>query len=520
MTYRIATFAFALAIPLIVSACGGGDDEESTETGGGTAGTGGGAGGGGAAGKGGANVAGKGGAGAAGAGAGGASGNGGAGTAGASGAAGGKGGASGSAGAGGTAGNTSAGAGGSAGNTSAGAGGSAGNPSAGAGGSAGNTSAGAGGSAGTAGASGNAGASGGTGGTGTGRGPACTSFPDVGLTVVATGLSNPIHAATEPADASRLYALEKGGKIKLFKGAPSPSIDFLSLTVAQDEEGGLHSIAFHPDYAQNGRFFVQYTSDYQTSNVVEYARSPGDPDKATPTPVKTWLTVKADGGHHYGGQLAFGPDGALYSSHGDHGDQSIDTGHVSQQDGTHLGKIVRIDLASGDVSHAHKGLRNPWRFSFDRLTGDIFIGDVGASTWEEIDWAPAGQSVNFGWPILEGPECYGGGNGCAKPASYQAPIVVHPGYTMSGKNLPFNSISGGFLYRGTAIPCMVGWYVYGDFGTARVHATSRQNGAWITPVDIKANLGWSGAVSSFGEDANGEILIVSFGGGTVSRIVP
>jgi len=287
-------------------------------------------------------------------------------------------------------------------------------------------------------------------------------------------------------------------------------------------ERGLLGLAFHPDYADNGRFFVNYTNVDGDTEVVELARS-GDPDVASPETVRTFFVVEQPFANHNGGMLAFGPDGYLYVGLGD-GGAGGDPQDNAQSLDTKLGKLLRMDvdaypepppgnLAGGDPDLWAFGLRNPWRFSFDRATGDLYIADVGQNALEEINVAPAGQGgLNYGWRIMEGSQCFQPETGCDMDG-LTLPVVEY------GRDVGC-SVTGGYVYRGDALPGLEGRYLYGDFCSNRVFSFRWEAGAVRDDVELTTELDPDGQIqglTSFGEDAAGELYVVSRSG-SVFRI--
>jgi glucose/arabinose dehydrogenase len=374
----------------------------------------------------------------------------------------------------------------------------------------------------------------GAGGSGTGGGMAATCppppsgpIPALKLTPVATGLSSPIFAGSAPDDDTRLFVIEQPGRIRVVKSGTLLDEAFLDVSalVSCCGEQGLLGVAFHPDYAQNGRFFIDYTNTDGDTVVAEYARSANDPDKAAPAEVKQLFTVGQPFANHNGGNLVFGPDGLLYIGMGDGGSGGDPMGN-GQNISVPLGKLLRIDvdtyptpppnnLPGGDPRVWDYGLRNPWRFSFDRCTGDLYIGDVGQNAWEEIDVEPAGQGhKNYGWNVTEGTHCYEPMSGC-DTSGITLPVAEYP--HENGEC----SVTGGFVYRGTKIPNLVGTYLYGDYCSGRIRTLTWKDGAVTSQGDLTDDLDSQaqvGFLSSFGQDAAGELYVLSHGKGTVFRI--
>ncbi len=353
------------------------------------------------------------------------------------------------------------------------------------------------------------------------------------LAVVAGGLASPVHV-TAPVGDDRLFIVEKGGVIEVVDGGAVLGTPFLDISskVINSGERGMLSMAFHPDYAANGRFFVYYSSPEipaecggpatcdHTSVVAEYAVS-GDPNVASTTE-KVILEVGQPYSNHNGGQIAFGPDGMLYIGFGD-GGSGNDPQNNGQDPSNFLGSIVRIDVdgaapyvvpADNPVIAGAKpgtfayGLRNPWRFSFDGET--VFIGDVGQGEIEEIDALPLDEAAgaNFGWRRFEGTSCTGLGS-CAT-SGLTFPVLEYD----HGDGC---SVSGGVVYRGDAIPQMDGHYFYADYCSSWIKSFRLVGGSATEVTDWTSTLGNVASIVSFGTDSAGNVYIVSIGG-TVYRI--
>ena len=352
----------------------------------------------------------------------------------------------------------------------------------------------------------------------------------VTLQEVATGLAFPLYLTSPPGD-SRLFIVEKGGAIRIVKDGsllPSPFLD-LSSKVSGGSEQGLLGLAFDPGYATNGRFIVHYTDLNGNTMVSAYRVSTTNPDQADPATETILLTVEQPFANHNGGQILFGPDGMLYLGLGDGGGGG-DPGGRGQSLADLLGDILRVDVSSGAsytvppdnpfVGQAGArpevwsyGLRNPWRFNFDAATGDLYIADVGQNVWEEVDVvaasAGAGRGANFGWNIMEGRHCYAS-PGC-DTTQFTLPVLE---YTHSVGC----SITGGYVYRGAAVPALQGHYFYADFCSGWVRSFRMQDGHAVEPYQWPT-LAPGGSVTSFGLDAAGEMYIV-IAEGRVFRIVP
>ncbi len=359
----------------------------------------------------------------------------------------------------------------------------------------------------------------------------CNSFtgidlpdlPEIVLTQVVEGLDQPTGLTSPPGD-SRLFVTEQSGRIRIIEDEvllESPFLDLSALTEAQGEQG-LLGLAFHPDYASNGRFFVSYTDvPIGDVRIVEYQVG-ADPRVANPSSASEILFIRQPGGVHNGGHLEFGPDGMLYIGTGDGGGAYDPFGNG--QDVTTLhGGILRLDVSipgeasippdnpfAGSPEEGAEelwawGLRNPWRFSFDFPSNRLYIADVGQNQWEEMNVIPADQSgANFGWSIMEGPECVDSEN-CDLPDD-----LVHPVFYYSIANVVPCAIIGGAVYRGQAIPKAVGQYFYSDFCAGFLKSLRYNDGAVVEERDWDVNAG--SPVRSMGRDAAGEIYLLSHDG--------
>ena len=354
---------------------------------------------------------------------------------------------------------------------------------------------------------------------------------------VAQGLSGPVFVTAPPGDGSRLFIVEfNTGRIKILKNGSVLTAPFLDIgpLVTNNTNFGLLGLAFHPQYQTNGYFYVQYVDNALQPTVARYHVS-GDPDVADSGSALTVIQISAIVDHQ-GGTIAFGPDGYLYVGFGD--GQATDPSNKAQNDGDLHGKLLRLDVDGGtpyaipasnpfvgagdplDEIWA-KGFRNPFRFSFDRLTGDLYIGDVGQSVREEVDFQPAasGGGENYGWRLMEGNLCFNPPTAC-DPGGLTPPILDYPhfGGGCSG------SISGGAVYRGTALRGNQGRYFFADYCTATIWSF-RYDGATLTDLTNRtAELDPGGGLqinvpTAIGEDAAGELYIVDMGG-EVFKIVP
>jgi len=355
----------------------------------------------------------------------------------------------------------------------------------------------------------------------------------LGLTRVATGLSKPL-LVTDAGDGSgRLFVVEQTGRVRIIKAGKvlvAPFLD-LSASVSGGNEQGLLGLAFHPSYTSNGKLYVSYTDRNGTSIIREYHVSTSNPDRVDGSSGRTLLRLRQPYANHNGGNIAFGPDGDLYIGFGD-GGSAGDPGNRAQNLAVMFGKLLRIDVnrrtgalpygipsdnpyvgRSGLDQIWAYGLRNPWRWSFDRVTGDLWIGDVGQDAWEEVDRAiashgrNAGRGLNFGWRVMEGSHCYSPSTGCSR----------------TGKTLPLTeyrhtdgrcSITGGFVYRGRAYPDLVGAYLFADYCSGEIWYLDRGAARGTTPIRA---LDTNASITSFGQDQAGELYLTD-GNGTVYRL--
>lgn len=338
-------------------------------------------------------------------------------------------------------------------------------------------------------------------------------LPELSLEPVVSGLEQPV-SITHAGD-DRLFVTLRIGQVVVVRSGQVLSRPFLDLVPQVGADGfeqGLLSVAFHPQYADNGLFFVNYT-DLQGDTVISrFRRSPSDANLADPASEQVLVRIAQPRANHNGGQLQFGPNGLLWVGMGDGGGAN-DPSCTAQDDTRQLGKMLRIDVDADppEVSTWAKGLRNPWRFSFDRLTSDLFISDVGQDLREEISWLPAGTppGSNLGWSALEGTVCRGA-NGCpgvnppCDDPSLTGPILE---YVNDGTDC---AVVGGYVYRGREIPGLEGIYLFGDFCSGLLRfGIPDGDGAWdLVPVDLPPvpNL------TSFGQDVHGELYAATLDG--------
>ena len=314
------------------------------------------------------------------------------------------------------------------------------------------------------------------------------------------GLDAPVGISSTPSEPDRLYVVEQPGVVRVVENGkllPDPFLDIHDLVVSGGEQG-LLSLAFDPDYASNHLFYVDYTDTNGDTRVVEYEAVPG----STPVKHRELLFVDQPYANHNGGQLAFGPDGRLYVGMGD-GGSGGDPENRAQDLSQRLGKLLSIDPhGSGGWRIEGYGLRNPWRFSFDRETGDLWIGDVGQSNWEEIDRTPRSSPglENYGWNVYEGTHVFEDKPG--NPAGHLVMPVYEYGHDEGC------SVTGGYVYRGEAFSGAQGRYFFGDYCSGSVWSL-RLHGNAATNV---SDSGHVPALSSFGEDASGELYAASLEG--------
>jgi glucose/arabinose dehydrogenase len=351
------------------------------------------------------------------------------------------------------------------------------------------------------------------------------------LTRQAGTFSSPVFIANAHDGTGRLFIVEQGGRIRIIDGGAVPATPFLDIhtKVSCCGERGLLGLAFHPSYATNGRFFVDYTDVNGNTVVAEYHRSPSDPNLATNAGTILFRITQPYSNHN-GGMLAFGKDGYLYVGMGD-GGSAGDPGNRAQNKYSLLGKILRIDVnhragtahyavprTNPFVGHAGDdriwayGLRNPWRFSFDRSTGDLWIGDVGQDRYEEVDRSTrasgGGRGANYGWRVMEGRACFSPMVGCSK-AGKVLPITT---YThRSGC-----AIVGGYVYRGSLYPAMVNAYLLADYCSGRIWAlVANGSSSQAARIIIDTSL----VISSFGESENGTLYVADLAGGGIYALV-
>lgn len=372
----------------------------------------------------------------------------------------------------------------------------------------------------------------------------------VSLTLVKSGFVRPVHVTHAGDGSGRLFVVEQDGRVQILVNGTQLSTPFLDISdrVLSPGEQGLLSIAFPPGFGTGKDYFYVYYTNKNSDNQVSRFHLTDNPNIANASSEKLILLIPHPGySNHNGGQIFFGPDGYLYIGTGDGGGGG-DPDENAQDLSSLLGKLLRIDVEPDTVTPTFSdspnkiflpliqstgstiaytippdnpfrnqpgsrpeiwalGLRNPWRFSFDRLTGDVYIGDVGQNQWEEIDFQPASSSggENYGWDNMEGFDCYEPASGCVE----------------TGMTLPVNtydhslgcSVTGGYVYRGTAYPSMRGIYLFADYCTGRIWGLNPSTWARTQLIDT------SHYISSFGEDESGELYLTTMGGGDVYRVV-
>lgn len=350
-----------------------------------------------------------------------------------------------------------------------------------------------------------------------------TSLPSVTLTKIASGLTNPVQVVSARDGSGRLFVVEKQGVVKVVTGgvvSPTPYLSIVDKVNSSGSEQGLLSLAFSPDFKTKRTFYVHYTSKNGIGNsAIEKYSLTANTDIVDPASAQSVLNVIQPFTNHNGGQLAFGPDGFLYIGMGD-GGGSGDPQNNAQNRSSLLGKILRIDVESTPSGYQIPasnisgnevwsfGLRNPWRFSFDRGTGSLYIADVGQNNFEEINVQTAASlgGINYGWPIMEGLHCFREEN--CNQEGLTLPVFEYP---LTEGNC---SIIGGFVYRGFEIQSLQGTYIYGDFCSGRIWGIQQTSSGPLNQLLLDTTL----AISSFGEDEQGNLYVVDFNNGDLYKI--
>jgi glucose/arabinose dehydrogenase len=333
--------------------------------------------------------------------------------------------------------------------------------------------------------------------------PSATAREQLSIQPYARGFSALTAIASTPAEPRRLYAVEQVGRIKyLVNGQVAGTFLDIRDRVLSGGEQGLLSVAFSPGYGRNHRFYVNYTDKSGNTRVVEFRSRNGVAVRST---ARQLLFVRQPYANHNGGELQFDRNGFLYVGMGD-GGSGGDPGNRAQRMNERLGKLLRINPLRRGAKWkiVALGLRNPWRFSFDRANGDLYIADVGQGNWEEIDYrsrAVISRLANYGWHVYEGRARFA--NSALGPGQLIAPVYV---YSHAGGNC---SVSGGYVYRGTAVPAAVGRYFFGDYCTGDVWSLRVASGR---AVDVRQEAFHAGTLTTFGEDTAGELYLGTGGG--------
>ena len=358
---------------------------------------------------------------------------------------------------------------------------------------------------------------------------------DLQLQTISTSLSSPVFMTAPPGDSTRLFVVEQGGLIRIIDLTnnslrATPFLNISSL-LSTGGERGLLGMAFDSQYATNRRFYVFYTNTTGDIVIARYLRNATNENLADSSPVSILLTVEHSAeSNHNGGMLVFGPDGCLYAGLGD-GGGSGDPNDNAQNLASLLGKILRLDPSTGGacsnviinpfilVGGAQqvwsRGLRNPWRFSFDRVTNDLYIGDVGQGAREEINVSlgtNAGRGLNYGWRLMEGSLCFNPSSNCDS-GNLTLPVLDYPHFSGAC------SVTGGYVYRGSAVPAMRGTYFYADFCAGFVRSFRYQNSQPTEQREWPLLSPTGGSITSFGEDAAGELYVTTQEGG-LFKFVP
>ena len=386
------------------------------------------------------------------------------------------------------------------------------------------------------------------------------AWPSISLQEIASGLDAPVHLTNAADDSGRIFVVEQPGRIQIIKGGQVQNTPFLDIAgrVLSGGERGLLSVAFPPQYAQKGYFYVYYTN-LDGNNQVSRFHLTSNPDIAdSGSEERILLLLHPTYANHNGGQLVFGPDGYLYIGTGDGGGGGDPFDNAQNPDSL-LGKLLRIDVEPvspttttftvtatvylpliyqyqepsglayrippdnpfvGIQGYREEiwalGLRNPWRFSFDRQTNDLFIGDVGQNRVEEVDFQPAASSggENYGWNILEGTLCYDPSTNCVPPDNYSPPVAEYEHGTNDSNGC---SITGGYIYRGAAYPSMQGIYFFADYCSGKVWGLQQEPGTWTSKLLISSS---PYSITSFGEDQDGELYLVAHEGNIFKVVTP
>lgn len=362
------------------------------------------------------------------------------------------------------------------------------------------------------------------------RSSATAELPSIQIDLekITGDLNRPVGMANAGDGSQRLFVLEKQGMIRIINNGAlvaSPFLDITDRVGSTASEQGLLGLAFHPDYASNGFFFVNYT-DLNGDTTVSRFQVTDDPNRADPDSERIVFTLAQPASNHNGGNVVFGPDSYLYIGTGDGGAANDQFGN-GQNGQTLLGAMLRIDVDGGDpygipadnpfVGDPNVqdeiwaiGLRNPWRYSFDSKTGDLYIADVGQNLYEEVNVQPVDSAggENYGWPIMEGFHCFSPAQNCDQSGLVMPVVEYDHGLGCS--------ITGGYVYRGSAFPTLDGIYFFGDYCNGRIWGLAQfQDGTWLVRELLQKGI----QLSSFGQDESGEIYALDMGGGTLYQIV-
>jgi glucose/arabinose dehydrogenase len=354
------------------------------------------------------------------------------------------------------------------------------------------------------------------------------------LVRVMSGFSKPVYVTHAGDGSGRLFVVEQPGRIRVYKNGAVLSTPMLDLTAhtSKGSEQGLLGLAFHPGFKTNKKLYVNLTLANGDTAINEY-RVGSNPDRVDTSTGRRLLTIPQPYSNHNGGHMAFGPDGYLYIGMGDGGDGG-DPGNRAQNTKTLLGKMLRIDVNGTSSTKPYRvpssnpyvgkdgwdeiwslGLRNPWRWSFDRATGYMWVADVGQVRYEEINRAtnsPSGRGTNYGWRRMEGRHCYSPPSGCNTNGLHW-PIAEYPHAVSGADNC---SVTGGYVYRGPAYPDLQGGYLFADFCSGRIWGISATAGA---PVSETLLYDSPLMISSFGENQSGELYVTDHAGGGVYRVI-
>lgn len=352
----------------------------------------------------------------------------------------------------------------------------------------------------------------------------------VGVQPLANEFAHPIFVTDAGDGTDRLFVVEQPGQIRIIENGAVLETPFLAIedkVLSKGNEQGLLGLVFDPQFTENGYFYVNYSSSANGDNIVERYKVSSDPNVADAGSGKKLLEIPGLEANHNGGMLAFGPDGYLYISTGDGGRAGDRHGTIGngQDLGVLLGKILRIDVRGdpysvpasnpfvGDAQARPEiwayGLRNPWRFSFDRATGDLYIGDVGQARYEEVDFQPAASNggENYGWRLMEGDACYNPAEDC-DTTNLVLPVVQY-------EHGPGCAITGGYVYRGKQYPWLVGQYLFADYCSGQIWAAARDaSGEWA----MQQVADFRFTISSFGQDAAGELYVAGRDNGTIYKL--